>query len=124
MSRSAARVPAAFAALAAVVLGLLTCGTASAGTHAAAAAVAAVADVTADPGEPGCGRGHPAGEGAAGPVVPPRVQGFGELLPALVAGRPVRGHGAADVLVRDLAPGPEPPELVPPSPPELSVLRV
>ncbi|MEU8526496.1 MULTISPECIES: hypothetical protein [Streptomyces] len=119
MSRTAARALAAFAALAAVVLGLLVTGAAPGD-----APVAVVAGATADAGEPGCGPGHPVGEGAAGPVVPPRAHGFGELLTSLAAGRPVCGYGAADALVRDLAPGPEPPELVPPSPPELSVLRV
>ncbi|WP_406861850.1 hypothetical protein ABZO31_15770 [Streptomyces sp. HUAS MG47] len=119
MSRTAARALAAFAVLAAVVLGLLICA-APPGTP----AVTAVAGAVVDTGEPGCGPGHPAGEGAVSPAVPPRAQGFGELLPALAGGRAVCGAGAPDALVHDLVPGPEPPDLVPPSPPELSVLRV
>ncbi|MFG2333658.1 hypothetical protein ACGFMM_29145 [Streptomyces sp. NPDC048604] len=121
MSRTAARVPAAFAALAAVVLGLLVCAAAP-GDRAVTAV--AVAGAVADAGEPGCGPGSRTGEGAANPVVPPRAQGFGELLPALAGGRALCGYGAADALVRHLEPGAGPPELVPPSPPELSVLRV
>ncbi|MFF8610100.1 hypothetical protein ACF06X_29775 [Streptomyces sp. NPDC015346] len=115
MSRTA-RASAAFAALLGVVLGLLVCGV----TVAAASQAGVVVDAGAPPG---CGEGH-LSEGAAMPAVPPRPygNGGGELPPA-----PVRGAGED---VRDLLTGaesepePEPPGLVPPSPMELSILRV
>ncbi|GGT67003.1 MULTISPECIES: hypothetical protein [Streptomyces] len=113
MSRIA-RASAAFAALLGVVLGLLVCG----GTVAAPSPAAVVVDAGAPPG---CGQGHPS-EGAASPAVPPRPygNGGGELPPA-----PVRGAGE-DVrhLLTGPDPEPEPPGLVPPSPMELSILRV
>ncbi|MER6094779.1 hypothetical protein ABT154_02740 [Streptomyces sp. NPDC001728] len=76
------------------------------------------------PGVPGCDPGHAGGEGAAGPVVPPRAHGFAELLPALAADRTpcgVRQPGPGDPAA---SPGREPPARVPLSPVELSVLRV
>ncbi|WP_309050251.1 hypothetical protein [Streptomyces sp.] len=74
---------------------------------------------------PGCGHRNPAEAGAEGPAVPPRAQGFAELLPALTTGRaPAAGAWGADPEAGRPAPGREPPELVPPSPVELSVLRV
>ncbi|MEF9884266.1 hypothetical protein [Streptomyces sp. P9-A4] len=145
------RVPAALAAvLAALVLGLLVCGTAGASPLAGAALTAhpAGASLTAPmtagvepsapatpvdaplavraglPGVPGCDPGHAGGEGAAGPVVPPRAHGFAELLPALAADRTpcgVRQPGPGDPAA---SPGREPPARVPLSPVELSVLRV
>ncbi|MBT2439010.1 hypothetical protein J7E93_02495 [Streptomyces sp. ISL-36] len=138
MSRTA-RASVALAALLGVALGLLVCGAASA-APAAASAVAANANtastavavdvvvvdaVAGDAGAraPGCDQGH-AVDGAARPASPPRPNGFGELLPALAAGRPAGGAGAVGQDVHDLLPGPEPPELVPPSPVELSILRV
>ncbi|MFF5974831.1 hypothetical protein ACFY7C_25280 [Streptomyces sp. NPDC012769] len=117
MSRTA-RALAAFAALAALVLGLAVCG-------AAAAAPAGKIQVAAPgPANPGCGQGHGGDEGAAGPAVPPRSHGFGELLPVPAADRAPWGCWGGDQDVRETAPGPSPPERVPPSPMELSILRV
>lgn len=74
---------------------------------------------------PGCGHRDPAEAGAGGPAVPPRAQGFAELLPALTADRaPGAAAWGAGPEAGHPAPGREPPELVPPSPLELSVLRV
>ncbi|MFF5635194.1 hypothetical protein [Streptomyces sp. NPDC012825] len=116
------RAPAAFAALLGLVLGLLVWGVAGERTTSAASA----APVVSAPGVavPGCDPGRPAEAGADGPVVPPRAHGFTELLPALAADRAPGGARAVDAAGREPAPGREPPELVPPSPVELSVLRV
>ncbi|MFF4870542.1 hypothetical protein ACIPQA_18650 [Streptomyces sp. NPDC090109] len=73
---------------------------------------------------PGCDPVRPAEAGADGPVVPPRAHGFAELLPALAADRAPGGGRPGDAAGRKPAPGREPPDLVPPSPVELSVLRV
>ncbi|MFJ8667757.1 hypothetical protein [Streptomyces sp. NPDC093600] len=125
MSRTL-RAPAAFAAVVGVLLGLLVCGT----TPAVASSVVASAGapstaVVVDAGapSPGCDQGHTS-DGAARPATPPRPNGFGELLPVLAAERPAEGAFGGDQDIRDLLPGPEPPELVPPSPMELSILRV
>ncbi|WP_411070661.1 hypothetical protein [Streptomyces sp. cmx-4-25] len=119
------RAPAAFAALLGLVLGLLVWGVAGERTT-SAASVAPVVSVVSAPGAavPGCDPGRPAEAGADGPVVPPRAHGFTELLPALAADRAPGGVRAVDAAGREPAPGREPPELVPPSPVELSVLRV
>ncbi|APE22879.1 MULTISPECIES: hypothetical protein [Streptomyces] len=111
------RAAAAFAALAALVLGLLVCGTTT-GTPRAAGPVVLGAAV------PGCDPGHPADEGAAGPVVPPRAHGFAELLPALAADRAPGGVRQPYPDGPGVSPGREPPARVPLSPVELSVLRV
>ncbi|MEV5971966.1 hypothetical protein [Streptomyces sp. NPDC051921] len=124
------RVPAALAALAGLVLVLLGCGTATAvavgegpgPVTVTAAATAAVASAPA--GGPGCDRGHGDDAGAAAPAVPPRSHGSGELLPALAGQRTPCGGWGADQAAADATPGPAPPELVPPSPLELSILRV
>ncbi|MER7956820.1 hypothetical protein [Streptomyces sp. NPDC096030] len=136
------RALAALAALMGVVFGLLVCG---AGTASASAGPAvgpagpavgpagapavpggSEAAVPADAGAgrvPGCGEGHTT-DGAARPATPPRPNGFGELLPTLAGERAAGGFCGADQVIRELLPGPEPPELVPPSPVELSILRV
>ncbi|WP_137994400.1 hypothetical protein [Streptomyces vilmorinianum] len=110
------RALAAFAALVGVVLGLLGCGAPQAG-----ASTQVVVQPAGIP--PGCGQGH-TDDGAARPATPPRPTGFGELLPALTGERTACGVWGGDGGVRDPAPGPEPPELVPLSPVELSILRV
>ncbi|MEV4936846.1 hypothetical protein [Streptomyces zaomyceticus] len=112
-----ARVPVAFAALMALVLGLLVCG-------AAADTSPGTAPVVLGAAVPGCDPGHPADEGAAGPVVPPRAHGFAELLPSLAADRTPCGAREPDPGGRGAAPGRELPARVPLSPVELSVLRV
>ncbi|MFE5614983.1 hypothetical protein [Streptomyces sp. NPDC056524] len=138
------RALAALAALMGVVFGLLVCGAgtgstavagpvagaseavhadaAAAGAAEAGAAVAGAAEAGAGR-VPGCGEGHTA-DGAARPATPPRPNGFGELLPTLAGERAAGGFCGADQVIRELLPGPEPPELVPPSPVELSILRV
>ncbi|MER5307148.1 hypothetical protein ABT034_05040 [Streptomyces sp. NPDC002773] len=117
------RAPAAFAALAGLVLALLMCGAGS-GAGASAEAAPAKVQLLAGAAVPGCDPGHPADEGAAGPVVPPRAHGFAELLPALAADRTPCGDRHPDPDGRAASPGREPPARVPPSPVELSVLRV
>ncbi|MGW8767973.1 hypothetical protein ACWGN5_36450 [Streptomyces sp. NPDC055815] len=111
------RATAAFAALLGLVLGLLVCG-ASSSTAPGPAPVVMGAAV------PGCDPGHPAGEGASGPVVPPRAHGFAELLPVLAADRVAPGLRQPDPGEPAAPPGREPPARVPLSPVELSVLRV
>ncbi|MFF1511714.1 hypothetical protein [Streptomyces sp. NPDC058326] len=111
------RALAAFAALTGLVLGLLVCGTAVSAPSGGPVVIGAAV--------PGCDPGHPADEGAAGPVVPPRAPGFAELLPALAADRtPPCGVRQPEPDGRAASPGGEPPARVPPSPVELSVLRV
>ncbi len=144
------RAPAAFAALLGLVLGLLVGGvqgewTVSAGpavgavVSAFAGSVASVVSAPVGPvasasagssgsapgaGVPGCDPGRSVVAGADGPVVPPRAHGFAELLPALAADRAAGGVRCAVADGPEPAPGREPPDLVPPSPVELSVLRV
>ncbi|MFI8824040.1 hypothetical protein [Streptomyces sp. NPDC053431] len=114
------RVTAAFAALAGLVLGLLVCGTVTAGAQDRSAVT--VAGAPAD--GPGCDRGHGGAEGAAAPAVPPRPHGFGDLLPAPAGARTPCGGWGAEQDAAEAPPGPEPPALAPPSPVELSILRV
>ncbi|MER7535326.1 hypothetical protein ABTX77_11100 [Streptomyces sp. NPDC097704] len=128
------RAPASLAALLGLVLGLLTCGafspsgTAPGPARFAATAAVPVADaapVVLGAAVPGCDPGHPADEGAGGPVVPPRAHGFAELLPALAADRAAApGVRQPDPCGPAAPPGREPPARVPRSPVELSVLRV
>ncbi|MFE4593477.1 hypothetical protein [Streptomyces laurentii] len=83
-------------------------------------------DVPDAPGRaPGCGRGHGGGKGAMTPGVPPRTPAPGELLSVpSAADRAVCGGWGEGLDGLEPAPGPDPPELVPPSPLELSILRV
>lgn len=111
------RAPAAFVALMGLVLGLLVCGVTT-GTPQPVAPVVVGAAV------PGCDPGHPADEGATGPVVPSRALGFAELLPALAADREPCGVRVTDPADQGVSAGREPPARVQPSPVELSVLRV
>ncbi|MEU8523471.1 hypothetical protein AB0C49_28550, partial [Streptomyces sp. NPDC048577] len=71
---------------------------------------------------PGCGERHPA-EGAARPATPPRPHGLGEPPSGLAGGRATADRGA-DQDVHAVPPGRTPPDLAPPSPVELSILRV
>ncbi|MFJ9827086.1 hypothetical protein ACIRSU_22380 [Streptomyces sp. NPDC101160] len=114
------RALAAFAALAGLVLGLAVCGAAAAAQPVQQATTASVGP--AGPG-PGCGQSH-GDEGARAPAVPPRAHGFGELLPVLAAERTPCGGWGADQDAVDARAGRAPPELVAPSPVELSILRV
>ncbi|MEU3077491.1 hypothetical protein [Streptomyces laurentii] len=83
-------------------------------------------DVPDAPGRaPGCGRGHGGGKGAMTPGVPPRTPAPGELLSVpSAADRAACGGWGEGLDGLEPAPGPDPPELVPPSPLELSILRV
>ncbi|MGW6568515.1 hypothetical protein [Streptomyces sp. NPDC054975] len=116
------RALAALAALLAVVLGVLGCG--GARTAVAAESSPAAVVTVAGSASQGCGQSH-AVDGATRPATPPRPSGFGELLPTLAAERTTGAEAwGCDQAIRALLPGPEPPELVPPSPVELSILRV
>ncbi|MGW7431418.1 hypothetical protein ACWGIN_17945 [Streptomyces sp. NPDC054861] len=133
------RASAACAVLPALVLGLLLCAAGvltGAGTAPGPEVVSAAASVpgggsgagpalavSAGATVPGCDQGHTA-DGAARPATPPRPSGFGELLPALTRARETDGPWDGDQDIRDLPSGPAPPERVPPSPMELSILRV
>ncbi|MEU7026813.1 hypothetical protein AB0A60_09005 [Streptomyces sp. NPDC046275] len=124
MPRTAVRAVAAFAALAGLVLGLVVCGPASASATAAEHGPRAAETAATGPASPGCGRSHGAEEGAVAPAVPPRAHAFGELLPALAGERTPCGGWAADQDAVAVRAGRAPPGLVPPSPMELSILRV
>ncbi|MFD8014553.1 hypothetical protein [Streptomyces sp. NPDC058955] len=113
------RAPAAFAALLGLVLGLLVCGAPASG----GGAPPGTAPVVVAAAVPGCDPGRPADLGDEGPVVPPRAQGFAELLPVLAADRPAPGVRQPDPCHPAASPGREPPARVP-TPVELSVLRV
>ncbi|WP_128978018.1 hypothetical protein [Streptomyces roseicoloratus] len=126
---------AAVAALVGLVVGLLLFCGAGAGAAAAPAGQPREVAVAAAPGEaavaavsgpagPGCGQDHGGDQGAATPAVPPRSHALGELLPAPAGERTPCGGWGADQDEAATVPGPEPPELVPPTHVELSVLRV
>ncbi|WP_031011474.1 hypothetical protein [Streptomyces sp. NRRL F-5727] len=113
------RAPAAFAALLGLVLGLLVCGVPGPGGGTAPGASPVVLGAAV----PGCDPGRPADPGDEGPVVPPRAQGFAELLAVPAADRPAPGVRQPDPCDPAASPGREPPARVP-TPVELSVLRV
>ncbi|MDX2295479.1 MULTISPECIES: hypothetical protein [Streptomyces] len=117
------RAPAAFAALLGLVLGLLVCGAPAPGGGTAPGTVPGKVSVVVGAAVPGCDPGRPADLGDEGPVVPPRAQGFAELLPVLAADRPASAVRQPDPCDPAAAPGREPPARAP-SPVELSVLRV
>ncbi|WP_051820067.1 hypothetical protein [Streptomyces sp. NRRL S-920] len=102
-----------------VVLGGL-CGPAVAD---AGAPVSAVAHAAERHDGPGCGKG---GQGDAGqsPVSPPRSSSAHDLLPALYEAHGASGCWSGDQAVLDVTPVRGPPPLAPPSPVDLSVLRV
>ncbi|GHC87717.1 hypothetical protein GCM10010349_74510 [Streptomyces flavofungini] len=74
-------------------------------------------------GVPGCGRGGEKGDGQR-PAAPPRSPSSYELLPALYDTRAAAVAWICDPAVLTVSPGRAPPALVPPSPMDLSVLRV
>ncbi|MFD4632300.1 hypothetical protein ACFVYR_13760 [Streptomyces sp. NPDC058284] len=91
-------------------------------------AVAAAQPVAAHPATgqdtpPGCGKGGRQ-DGGEHPASPPRSSSAYELLPALYEAHGADGSWGADRAVLDLTPVRGPPELVAPSPVDLSVLRV
>ncbi|MFV0129092.1 hypothetical protein ACLGI4_15495 [Streptomyces sp. HMX112] len=121
---------AAAAALVAVgvLLGVLVClgggpGTGGEGPRADGPHDAVV--MAAGHGEPpGCGKGSPSDQGGLRPAAPPRGYSPAELLPALYDSRVAAGEWGPDGTILDVRPERAPPNLVPPSPVGLSVLRV
>ncbi|RST13785.1 hypothetical protein E2C00_11685 [Streptomyces sp. WAC05374] len=127
-----------FAAAALVLLGaLLVCGPGAAGVGAGvgrsagqsvgeAPGQAAAHDVVTAAGvperSPGCGPADD--EGGLAPAVPPRPGAACELLPALYAARAAAGAWGVDEPAPDVRPERGPPPLAPPSPLDLSILRV
>lgn len=78
---------------------------------------------TGAPGQPpGCGSSDD--EGGVAPAVPPRSGTLCELLPALHAARAATGAWGVDETVLVVRPERGPPPLAPPSPLDLSILRV
>ncbi|MGW0909109.1 hypothetical protein [Streptomyces sp. NPDC002853] len=104
-----------------VVLGVF-CGPAVAAEPAAARPEVSVqAEVSA--GVPGCGKGGQRDAGQA-PAAPPRSSSAYELLPALQQAHAASGACGVGQSVPLLTPERGPPPLTPPSPVDLSVLRV
>ncbi|MCH0542129.1 hypothetical protein I3F58_21725 [Streptomyces sp. MUM 203J] len=89
------------------------------GAPADAVAVAVAADLP-----PGCGDGSPSDEGGLSPAAPPRGMSAGELLPAPYGTKAGPGAGCGPGTVTAITPERAPPPLVPPSPVDLSILRV
>ncbi|MFH8608389.1 hypothetical protein ACH4D5_12975 [Streptomyces sp. NPDC018029] len=115
-----------------VVLGLgMFCGPAAAAQQpvARAAGVAGAVEVFASPsaadaqGSPGCGKGTDR-DADQPPGTPQRPGTAYELLPALYDTRAAGGSWGADQAVLLVTPGRAPPALTPPSPIDLSILRV
>ncbi|MEU0670077.1 hypothetical protein ABZ508_32640 [Streptomyces lavendulocolor] len=94
----------------------------------AVSAVAVVAAVSAHDGWPGAGRvpgcGSSDDDGGLSPALPPRSGSLGELLSAPPVARAAAGTWGADAAAPDVRPERGPPPLVPPSPLDLSILRV
>ncbi|GAA2468426.1 hypothetical protein [Streptomyces lavendulocolor] len=94
----------------------------------AVAAVPVVAAVPAHDGGPGAGRvpgcGSSDDDGGLSPALPPRSGSLGELLSAPPVARAAAGTWGADAAAPDVRPERGPPPLVPPSPLDLSILRV
>ncbi|MFF1381126.1 hypothetical protein [Streptomyces sp. NPDC058308] len=90
---------------------------------AAPSAVAPVAHSGVGHDRPGCGKGTRQ-DGGEHPASPPRSSSAYELLPALYEAHGGVGSWGADQAFLDLTPVRGPPELVPPSPVDLSILRV
>ncbi|MEU5685077.1 hypothetical protein [Streptomyces venezuelae] len=114
-----------------VVLGLgMFCGPAAAAQQPVATAVEATAAAEAFAaqaadvqGSPGCGKGTDR-DADQTPGTPQRPGTAYELLPALHDTRAASGSWGADQAVLLVAPGRAPPALTPPSPIDLSILRV
>ncbi|MET9516360.1 hypothetical protein [Streptomyces sp. NPDC002994] len=107
-------------------------GVRAAGAPVATGAVVAVVAVVAPEGspsagerEPGPGCREPGGDGVGSvPAAPGRSGAAYELLPALYDARAGAGSWGAEALVPDLAPDHWPPPVAPPTPMDLSILRV
>ncbi|MGA4960451.1 hypothetical protein [Streptomyces lavendulocolor] len=91
-------------------------------------AVPVVAAVSAHDGGPGAGRvpgcGSSDDDGGLSPALPPRSGSLGELLSAPPVARAAAGTWGADAAAPGVRPERGPPPLVPPSPLDLSILRV
>ncbi|MFI8874762.1 hypothetical protein [Streptomyces sp. NPDC055243] len=107
-----------------VVLGAF-CGPAAAAEPAVNSAVSAPVSVQveASAGVPGCGKGGQQDAGQA-PAAPPRSSTAYELLPALHQAHSASGGWGVGQTVPSLTPERGPPPLSPPSPIDLSILRV
>ncbi|MFK4069645.1 hypothetical protein [Streptomyces sp. NPDC029674] len=103
-----------------VVLGLLCGGTATAAADPAGTSTAVTVNAG---GTPGCGKGSPQDADHV-PGTPARSGTSYELLPALYDAHAATGACGAGQVVLPLSPVRAPPALDPPSPMELSVLRV
>ncbi|GAA4912092.1 hypothetical protein GCM10023237_35300 [Streptomyces coeruleoprunus] len=88
------------------------------------APVAAVTHGASGDDVPGCGEGSASDDGGLVPAAPPRGSSLGDLLPALYDGRGTGAGGCATGVVAHIRPERAPPALVPPSPMDLSILRV
>lgn len=109
-----------------VVLGLgMFCGPAAAAQQPVAGAMKVLASPSAadTQGSPGCGKGTDR-DADQPPGTPQRPGAAYELLPALHDARAAGGSWGADQAVLLVAPGRAPPALTPPSPIDLSILRV
>ncbi|NUL04090.1 hypothetical protein HRW07_12760 [Streptomyces lunaelactis] len=117
------RLPATAAALLGLLFALLLCSTAQASPEPADSR--AVGVVVADAGRaPGCGKGAPDQDRGAHPGTPPRGGTSYELLPALYDAHGASASRCQDGTTLDITPERGPPPLVPPSPVDLSILRV
>lgn len=113
-------------ALVAVLLALVVCARPGA-MEASDGAVSVSPAAVAAPGHgmpPGCGDGSASDDGGLAPVSPPRGTSPSELLPALYDARGAGGAGCGAEASLAIMPERAPPELVPPSPMDLSILRV
>ncbi|MGX1882530.1 hypothetical protein [Streptomyces sp. NPDC055287] len=89
----------------------------------AATTPTAVASASTETPEPGCRERHRDGVGTE-PVAPPRGGAAYELLPALFDSGASADSWGADCVTPHFAPGHRPPPLDPPTPMDLSVMRV
>ncbi|MER7108031.1 hypothetical protein [Streptomyces sp. NPDC000229] len=107
---------------------LLVCGPGAAAEEGAAVVAVSAAEAAGPgpgqaPGQgPGCGSSDDGG--GLAPAVPPRSGTLCELLPALHVARAVTGPWGVDETILDVRPERGPPPLAPPSPLDLSILRV
>ncbi|MEU9012124.1 hypothetical protein AB0D12_20600 [Streptomyces sp. NPDC048479] len=117
------RLPATVTALLGLLFALLLCSTAH--VSAEPAEGRAVGVVVADQGQaPGCGKGVPDDGRGARPSTPPRGSSSYELLPALQHAHDGSGSWCQDGTALDISPERGPPAPAPPSPVDLSILRV
>ncbi|WP_151898243.1 hypothetical protein [Streptomyces sp. C8S0] len=79
---------------------------------------------SADDGGRDCDGGAASGEGGLRPAAPPRGSSAAELLPALHEARSAAAAGCGAAVVTAITPERAPPLLAPPSPQDLSILRV